>query len=87
MDVLTIPDFTENELLLKHKEIMAISFDIFQTEDRARVGRVTTPHGADTPAFMPVGICHGQALSRNRETESQIMPKSYHLYLRLDRNW
>ena len=38
MDVLTIPDFTENELLLKHKEIMAISFDIFQTEDRSAGG-------------------------------------------------
>ncbi|MGI6457092.1 MAG: tRNA guanosine(34) transglycosylase Tgt [bacterium] len=66
---------------------MAISFDIFQTEDRARVGRVTTPHGAfDTPAFMPVGTnATVKALSPEeiRETESQIiLSNAYHLYLR-----
>ena len=33
-----------------------MTFDLLATDDRARRGRLTTPHGVvDTPAFMPVG--------------------------------
>jgi queuine tRNA-ribosyltransferase len=66
---------------------MSLQFEIFQTEQRARVGRVTTPHGAfDTPAFMPVGTnatVKSLAPEEIKETGSQIiLSNAYHLYLR-----
>jgi len=56
-------------------------------ESRARVGRVTTPHGTlDTPAFMPVGTrasIKGLTPQQVRETGSQIiLANAYHLMLR-----
>src|SRR3954463_4518331 len=54
---------------------------------RARVGRVTTPHGCfDTPAFMPVGTrgtVKGLPPELVRQTGSQIvLNNTYHLLLR-----
>lgn len=54
---------------------------------RARVGRVTTPHGwFDTPAFMPVGTrgtVKGLLPGTVRETGAQIiLGNTYHLLLR-----
>ncbi len=54
---------------------------------RARVGRVTTPHGSfDTPAFMPVGTrasVKGLLPAQVRATGSQVLlNNTYHLLLR-----
>ena len=54
---------------------------------RARVGRITTPHGSfDTPAFMPVGTrgsVKGLLPDLVRQTGSQIvLNNTYHLLLR-----
>jgi len=56
-------------------------------QTRARVGRVTTPHGVfDTPAFMPVGTrasVKGLLPGLVRATGSQIvLNNTYHLMLR-----
>jgi queuine tRNA-ribosyltransferase len=67
----------------------AIGFDISHrsAECGARVGKVTTPHGAfDTPAFMPVGTkatVKGLLPEMVESTGSQIiLGNTYHLMLR-----
>ena len=54
---------------------------------RARLGRLTTPHGqVQTPAFMPVGTCgavKGITPQQLVDTGAQIMlANTYHLHLR-----
>ncbi|MEX0776505.1 MAG: tRNA guanosine(34) transglycosylase Tgt [Phycisphaeraceae bacterium] len=68
---------------------MAIRFEITARDagSRARVGRVTTPHGAfETPAFMPVGTqaaIKGLLPSLVAATGSRIiLANTYHLLLR-----
>src|SRR5688572_25851143 len=67
----------------------ALRFEILHrdTVSRARLGRVTTPHGAfDTPAFMPVGTqgtVKGLLPEMVAATGSQIiLGNTYHLMLR-----
>jgi len=67
----------------------ALAFEIFHqdTDSDARVGQVTTPHGAfDTPAFMPVGTqgaVKGLLPQMVRDQASQIiLANTYHLMLR-----
>ncbi len=69
---------------------MAITFDILArtTTNRARLGRVTTPHGAfDTPAFMPVATAaamKGILPAQVRACGAQIiLNNAYHLLLRV----
>lgn len=68
---------------------MSIRFDILHRSPttRARLGRVTTPHGAfDTPAFMPVGTrgtVKGLLPGMVAATGAQIiLGNTYHLLLR-----
>lgn len=68
---------------------MPLSFQISQRDaaSRARIGRVTTPHGSfDTPAFMPVGTrgsVKGITPWLVRQTGAQIiLGNTYHLMLR-----
>ena len=62
-------------------------FTLERTSDRARAGRVETPHGAiETPAFMPVGT-HGalKALTPAQVADSGaeiVLANTYHLALR-----
>jgi queuine tRNA-ribosyltransferase len=64
------------------------SFEVLKTDPSgARVGRLTTPHGAvDTPAFMPVGTAatvKGLAQDALESLGAQILlANTYHLYLR-----
>ena len=67
----------------------AISFEIQQNcaSTRARIGRVTTPHGSfETPAFMPVGTrsaMKGLTPAQTRATGAEIiLNNAYHLMLR-----
>ena len=67
----------------------ALQFEILArcTVNRARLGRVTTPHGSfDTPAFMPVATAaamKGLTPAQIRGTGSQIiLNNAYHLFLR-----
>ena len=67
----------------------ALSFEISHrcASSRARVGRVTTPHGSfDTPAFMPVGTkgtVKGLLPHLVAQTGAQIiLGNTYHLLLR-----
>lgn len=68
---------------------MPFSFELIKKDLRtsARLGRITTPHGAvDTPAFMPVGT-QGTVKSLRPEDLSSsgaqiILGNTYHLYLR-----
>lgn len=67
----------------------AISFEIHQNcaTTRARLGRVTTPHGSlETPAFMPVGTrsaMKGLTPAQTRGTGAEIiLNNAYHLMLR-----
>ncbi len=67
----------------------ALSFQITHRDaaSRARVGRVTTPHGSfDTPAFMPVGTqgtVKGIQPAQLRALGAQIiLGNTYHLMLR-----
>jgi queuine tRNA-ribosyltransferase len=67
----------------------ALGFDVLHddADTRARLGRLTTPHGAvDLPAFMPVGTqgtVKGVDVGRLRETGAQmILANTYHLMLR-----
>ncbi|NBX33168.1 MAG: tRNA-guanine transglycosylase, partial [Planctomycetes bacterium] len=67
----------------------ALQFEILarSTANRARLGRVTTPHGSfDTPAFMPVATAaamKGLTPAQIRGTGSQIiLNNAYHLFLR-----
>jgi queuine tRNA-ribosyltransferase len=69
--------------------VSALRFDITHqdTSSRARVGRVTTPHGwFDTPAFMPVGTqgtIKGILPELVAQTGAQIvLGNTYHLMLR-----
>src|SRR5436309_11211694 len=66
-----------------------LSFDLVRTDSRirARLGRVTTRHGAfDTPAFMPVGTqgsVKGVLPDHVAATGTQIiLANTYHLMLR-----
>jgi queuine tRNA-ribosyltransferase len=68
---------------------LAIKFEVLKecSRTRARVGRLTTPHGViDTPVFMPVGtqatvkaVAPRDLLSMNAQI---ILSNTYHLYLR-----
>lgn len=67
----------------------ALRFQILarSASNRARLGRVTTPHGSfDTPAFMPVATAaamKGLSPTQIRGTGSQIiLNNAYHLFLR-----
>ena len=67
----------------------ALRFQILarSSSNRARLGRVTTPHGSfDTPAFMPVATAaamKGLTPTQIRGTGSQIiLNNAYHLFLR-----
>ena len=67
----------------------ALRFEILarSAQNRARLGRVTTPHGTfDTPAFMPVATAaamKGLTPAQVRGTGSQIiLNNAYHLFLR-----
>ncbi|NBQ14019.1 MAG: tRNA guanosine(34) transglycosylase Tgt, partial [Proteobacteria bacterium] len=67
----------------------ALRFQILarSSSNRARLGRVTTPHGSfDTPAFMPVATAaamKGLTPAQVRGTGSQIiLNNAYHLFLR-----
>lgn len=67
----------------------ALRFQILArtASNRARLGRVTTPHGSfDTPAFMPVATAaamKGLTPMQIRGTGSQIiLNNAYHLFLR-----
>src|SRR5688572_8520846 len=66
-----------------------LSFDLIKTDPstRARLGRVSTPHGTfDTPAFMPVGTqgtIKGILPDHVMATGAQIiLANTYHLMLR-----
>src|SRR5438105_4072572 len=68
---------------------MPLTFNILHrsASSRARVGRVTTPHGSfDTPAFMPVGTrgsVKGLFPGMVAATGAQIiLGNTYHLMLR-----
>jgi queuine tRNA-ribosyltransferase len=70
--------------------VSALRFQILArtASNRARLGRVTTPHGSfDTPAFMPVATAaamKGLTPMQIRGTGSQIiLNNAYHLFLRL----
>ena len=63
------------------------SFELERTDGDARVGKLTTPHGAvETPAFMPVGTAGAvKAVTFRdvREAGAQIvLANTYHLMLR-----
>ena len=66
---------------------MVIDFDILHTDGTARVGRLTTPHGAfDTPMFMPVGTratVKGVTPDQLEAVGARIiLANTYHLALR-----
>ncbi|MCL2640504.1 MAG: tRNA guanosine(34) transglycosylase Tgt, partial [Phycisphaerales bacterium] len=66
---------------------MSFAFSILATDDRARLGRITTPHGSfDTPAFMAVGTrgsIKGVTPEQARALGCQcILGNTYHLMLR-----
>jgi len=65
----------------------ALAFEIAATAGRARLGRLTTPHGTvETPAFMPVGTLgavKGLGPEALEETGASILLANlYHLALR-----
>jgi queuine tRNA-ribosyltransferase len=64
-----------------------ISFEVVQTEGKARLGRLTTPHGSvPTPVFMPVGTAgsiKGVTPDQLRAAGvDMILGNTYHLILR-----
>lgn len=64
-----------------------LTYELFKKDGEARLGRVTTRHGAfDTPAFMPVGTqgtVKGLLPSQVSEAGAQIiLANTYHLMLR-----
>jgi queuine tRNA-ribosyltransferase len=66
---------------------MSIEFRIDTTRDKARVGRLVTPHAEiETPVFMPVGTqatVKGVPQDTLEELGAQIiLGNTYHLYLR-----
>ncbi|MEM8533703.1 MAG: tRNA guanosine(34) transglycosylase Tgt, partial [Chloroflexota bacterium] len=67
---------------------MSLTFKILaqDTHSRARVGRITTPHGTiDTPVFMPVGTRGTVKSLTPDELKTHgthiILGNTYHLYL------
>ena len=67
---------------------MSLTFEILaqDTRSRARVGRITTPHGTiDTPVFMPVGTRGTVKSLTPDELKTHgahiILGNTYHLYL------
>ena len=63
------------------------SFELLTQDDKARLGKITTPKGAiDTPAFMPVGTqgtVKGIFTEDLKKTNTQIiLGNTYHLLLR-----
>ena len=67
--------------------LVSISFHIEKIRGRARLGRITTPHGEiETPVFMPVGtVASVKGISQEtlEELGAQIiLGNTYHLYLR-----
>jgi queuine tRNA-ribosyltransferase len=66
---------------------MSISFHIEKTSGKARLGRLSTPHGEiQTPVFMPVGtVASVKGISQETLEElgaEIILGNTYHLYLR-----
>ena len=66
---------------------MGFHFEVFKTDNKARRGRLTTPHGTvETPFFMPVGTQATVKGLRNEALEELgaeiILANTYHLYLR-----
>jgi queuine tRNA-ribosyltransferase len=67
---------------------MAFQFDVVKADPSgARLGRLTTPHGAiETPAFMPVGTAGTvKAITQEALEELHVgllLANTYHLYLR-----
>lgn len=67
--------------------IMSFGFTIDATDERARTGRIQTPHGViETPAFIPVGT---QATVKTLDVDDlkrlgapAVLSNTYHLYLR-----
>ncbi len=62
-------------------------FELIKKDNKARLGKVTTPHGTfDTPAFMPVGTnatVKAMTPEEVKQTGAQIiLCNAYHLYLR-----
>lgn len=67
--------------------LMAIQFEVLQTDGAARLGRLDTPHGrVDTPVFMPVGTqatVKGLTPQHLEELGARIvLSNTYHLALR-----
>src|SRR5580692_2434894 len=67
---------------------MDFHFEVLKTDPTgARLGRLTTPHGAiDTPAFMPVGT-QGTVKALTQQALAELgvqilLGNTYHLYLR-----
>ncbi|MBI4608610.1 MAG: tRNA guanosine(34) transglycosylase Tgt [Candidatus Rokubacteria bacterium] len=65
----------------------AVKFEVLKTDGAARLGRLTTPHGAvQTPAFMPVGTqgsVKGLTPDDLKTIGTQIvLANTYHLWLR-----
>lgn len=65
----------------------AVTYELLATDEKARRGRMTTPHGTvETPVFMPVGTAatvKGMKLETVSETGAEIiLSNTYHLYLR-----
>jgi queuine tRNA-ribosyltransferase len=63
------------------------AFAVEATSERARAGRLTTPHGVvDTPAFMPVGTAAAVKAVTRRDLEEAgaqiLLANTYHLMLR-----
>ena len=66
---------------------MSLEFKVEATRERARTGRLVTPHGeVETPVFMPVGtVASVKAVPQDvlEELGVQILlGNTYHLYLR-----
>ena len=67
--------------------MLPVKYELYNTDGRARLGKITTPHGEiETPVFMPVGT---QATVKTmtpeelKEIGSQIiLGNTYHLHLR-----
>jgi queuine tRNA-ribosyltransferase len=65
----------------------AFSFRLISTDGAARVGEITTPHGAvATPAFMPVGTQAAMKAVHWRDVRDSgadiVLANTYHLMLR-----
>ena len=62
-------------------------FELLTTDGQARLGRLTTPHGAvRTPTFMPVGTAGAMKGMHWREVRDAgadiVLGNTYHLMLR-----